>query len=88
MKTENKSYHHYSLSFYQKEKILSEVTARVKMGFHNFQKHEKLLKPKSIENFLRVAQENKNIQKDELKNDSESIMEALFDVVRCLNSDR
>ncbi len=48
MKTESKSYHHYSISFYMKEKTLSEVTARVKMGFHNFQKHEKLLKPKSI----------------------------------------
>jgi len=46
-----------------KEKTLSEVTARVKMGFHNFQKHEKLLKPKSIENFLRIAQENKTVQR-------------------------
>lgn len=62
-KTESKSYHHYSMSFYMKEKTLSEVTARVKMGFHNFQKHEKLLKPKSIEYFLRIAQENKLIQR-------------------------
>ena len=76
------------MSFYMKEKTLSEVTARVKMGFHNFQKHEKLLKPKSIENFLRIAQENKTIQHEEINNDSEAIIEALFDVVRCLNSDR
>jgi hypothetical protein len=35
---ETKKYHNYSLSFYQKDTALNEVSNRAKLGFDNFQR--------------------------------------------------
>lgn len=35
---ETKKYHNYSLSFYQKDAALNEVSNRAKLGFDNFQR--------------------------------------------------
>lgn len=45
---ETKKYHNYSLAFYQKDAALNEVSNRAKLGFDNFQRHEKILKPRTI----------------------------------------
>jgi hypothetical protein len=70
MKENEKKYHNYSLSFYQKENDLREVSNRAKLGFDNFQRHEKILKPRTIELFLNFANQNKEEQKECLKEDS------------------
>ena len=51
-----KKYHNYSLSFYQKDQSLVEVSNRASLGFDNFQRHEKILKPRTIELFLKFSQ--------------------------------
>lgn len=45
---ETKKYHNYSLAFFQKDTALNEVSNRAKLGFDNFQRHEKILKPRTI----------------------------------------
>ena len=62
MSNNAKKYHNYSLSFYQKEQSLVEVSNRASLGFDNFQRHEKILKPRTIELFLRFSQENKELK--------------------------
>ena len=52
MKGDEKKYHQYSLSFYQREKEMLTVTNRVKLGFSHFDKNEKSLKNKTVEHII------------------------------------
>lgn len=88
MKVDEKRYHQYSLSFYQKEKDLSSVSNRVKLGFNHFDKNEKTLKPRTIELFIKFNEHAKSSQNALLREDPDSFMEALFDIVMNLNRDR
>lgn len=88
MKGDEKKFHNYSLSFYQKEKALHEVSNRAKLGFDNFQRHDKILKPRTADLFVEFNNRNKEGQKELLREESEGHMEALFDIVKALNSNR
>lgn len=85
---ETKKYHNYSLSFYQKDSALNEVSNRAKLGFDNFQRHEKILKPRTIELFLKFTDRNREGQHALLVDESDLYMDAIFDVVKNLNSNR
>ena len=63
MRGDDKKFHNYSLAFHQKETKLADVSSRARLGFHNFQSHEKVLKPRTIELFLKFSESNKKIQK-------------------------
>ena len=86
--SDSKKYHNYSLSFYQKDQSLIEVSNRANLGFDNFQRHEKILKPRTIELFLKLSSANKEGQKSLLQDESDACMDALFDIVKVLNSNR
>lgn len=58
IRSEDKKYMNYSLCFYQREKELSEISNRAKLGFNQFSK-ESALKAKTIENFLRFNEKTK-----------------------------
>ena len=88
MKGDEKKYHNYSLSFYQKEKSLQEVSTRAKLGFDNFQRHEKILKPRTADLFVEFSGRNKEAQKELLADEAESYIEALFDIVKALSGNR
>ena len=88
MKGDEKKFHNYSLSFYQKENALQEVSNRAKLGFDNFQRHEKILKPRTIDLFIEFINKNKEGQRELLREDSEAYLDALFDIVKGLNSNR
>lgn len=66
MKGDDKKFHNYSLAFYQKETKLADVSSRARLGFHNFQSHERVLKPRTIEVFLKFSEANKKAQKQML----------------------
>lgn len=66
---DDKKYHQYSLSFYQKEKELAAVTNRVRLGFSHFDKNEKSLKPKTVEHFIKFNDGNKAHQRAHLLDD-------------------
>ena len=85
---DDKKYHNYSLSFYQKDVSLIEVSNRAKLGFDNFQRHEKILKPRTIDLFLKFSGENKQGQASLLVEESDVYLEAFFDIVKVLNSNR
>lgn len=52
-----KKYHNYSLSFYQKDKSLLDVSQRASLGFENFQKnYEKIFKPRTCDLFMKFHQ--------------------------------
>ena len=85
---DDKKYHNYSLSFYQKDASLIEVSNRAKLGFDNFQRHEKILKPRTIDLFLKFSGENKQGQASLLVEESDVYLEAFFDIVKVLNSNR
>jgi hypothetical protein len=53
MRQDDKKYHQYSLSFYQREKDLVTVTNRVRLGFSHFDKNEKSLRPRTVEHFVK-----------------------------------
>lgn len=76
------------MAFYQKESSLNEVSNRAKLGFDNFQRHEKILKPRTIELFLKFSDKNKDGQHALLVDESDLYMDAIFDVVKNLNSQR
>lgn len=63
MKGDEKKYHQYSLSFYQREKEMMTVTNRVRLGFSHFDKNEKSLKNKTVEHFIHFNERNKYNQK-------------------------
>lgn len=86
--SDDKKFHNYSLSFYQKEKELAEVSNRAKLGFDNFQRLSKIIKANTIELFQKFAGENKTGQKNMLVEESDAIMNALFEIVKVLNSNR
>jgi len=88
MRTDEKRYYQYSLSFYQKEKDLVALTNRFKLGFSQFDKNEKSLKPKTIEHFIKFNEHSKSSQAALIREDPETYMEALFDLVMNLNRDR
>lgn len=46
--SDEKKFHSSSLSFYQKDSSLAEVSNRARLGFDNFQRYEKIVKPRSI----------------------------------------
>ena len=85
---DDKKYHNYSLSFYQKDASLAEVSNRARLGFDNFQRHEKILKPRTVELFLRFTGEKKQGQQALLEAESDEYMDAFFDIVKVLNSNR
>lgn len=87
-KPDSKKYHNYSLSFYQKDQSLIEVSSRAEFGFSSFQRHEKILKPRTIDIFSKFSGANKSNQRSQLEDEGDAVMEALFDVVKVLNSDR
>lgn len=86
--SEFKKYHNYSLSFYQKEDAMNEVSNRARLGFDNFQRHEKILKPRTIELFLKFVDGNRDGQHQLLQDESDIYIDALFDVVKHLNNNR
>ncbi len=88
MRPDDKKYHQYSLSFYQREKDLVAVTNRVKLGFSHFDRNEKSLKQRTVENFLRFNERNKANQKILLQDDPEAYVETFVDIVLNLNRDR
>ena len=85
---DSKKYHNYSLSFYQKDQSLIDVSNRASLGFDNFQRHEKILKPRTSELFVKFSQENKEGQKNMLHDEGDAYMDAFFDIVKVLNSNR
>lgn len=58
------------------------------MGFSHFDRNEKSLKPKTVENFLRFNERNKPNQKILLQDDPEAYVETFVDIVLNLNRDR
>lgn len=66
---DDKKFHNYSLSFYHKDNVLAEVSNRAKLGFDNFQRNEKILKPRTSELFLKFSGENKAGQQALLADD-------------------
>lgn len=76
--SDDKKFHNYSLSFYQNDKSLLEVSNRAKLGFDNFQRLSKIIKPTSIDLFQKFAAENKAGQKELLSEESDAYMNALF----------
>lgn len=84
---EDKKFMNYSLCFYQREKELSEISYRAKLGFNQFNtsSKESALKAKTVEHFVRFSEQNKAGQKELLEEDPEAYLEALVDVVICLN---
>jgi hypothetical protein len=59
IKRDTKKYHHYSSSFYGKEKSLFDASNRAKLGFANLAQYQKSLKPRSIELFTKFSAETK-----------------------------
>jgi hypothetical protein len=58
------------------------------LGFSHFDRNEKSLKPKTVENFLRFNERNKPNQKILLQDDPEAYVETFVDIVLNLNRDR
>lgn len=54
---EDKKFLNYSLCFYQREKELSEIAYRAKLGFNQFNtsSKESALKAKTVEHFVRFS---------------------------------
>jgi len=86
-KLDDKKFLHYSLVFYQKDKDLTNIAMRAKLGFDqlNSPSKESALKPKTVENFLNFNSKNKAYQKELLEEDPEAFIESLLDVIICLN---
>ena len=84
---EEKKYVSYSLSFYQKDQELKAIAHRAKLGFDQFGTSSKdsALKAKTVDNFLIFNKKNKQGQRELLDDDPESFIDALLDVVICLN---
>lgn len=62
-RSDDKKFMNYSLCFYQREKELSEISSRARLGFNQFTK-ESALKAKTIDNFVRFNEQNKSGQKE------------------------
>lgn len=67
---------------------MNEVSNRARLGFDNFQRHEKILKPRTIELFLKFVDGNRDGQHQLLQDESDIYIDALFDVVKHLNNNR
>ena len=88
MSQEDKKYVSYSLCFYQKDEELKSIAHRAKLGFDQFNSSggkDTALKAKTVENFRAFNKKNKQGQKDLLEEDPEAYIDALLDVVICLN---
>ena len=77
----------YSLCFYQREKELADIFQRARYGFSQFNSSakESALKARTVEHFVKFNEGNKASQKQLLEEDPEAYVEALIDVVICLN---
>ena len=84
---DEKKYVSYSLCFYQKDEELKAIAQRAKLGFDQFGTSGKdsALKAKTIDNFKNFNRRSKEGQKELLEEDPEAYVDALLDVVICLN---
>lgn len=69
-KIEEKRFHQYSPSFYQKERELNNVITRAKLGFSHLDKNDKILKPRTLELFLKFNELPKSGQRECLREDT------------------
>lgn len=81
-----KQFLHYSSVFQCYPETLTEVSARVALGFHNLQHHQRLLRENTVGLFNRLSEAAKDEQLS-LLSDYQYI-EALFDMATSLSADR